>query len=101
MRLYHNPRCSKSRQCLALLEGQELEVMLFLKTGLNEAEVSDLIDRCVDPLGDLVRISFDGEPEHLLELLLEDPSILQRPLLDDGRRVMVCRPPERALEWIA
>ena len=101
MRLFHNPRCSKSRECLALLEGREFEVVLYLDTGLEEAMLSDLIERFIDPLPDLIRIDFRGEPEHLIQMLLEDPSILQRPLLDDGQRVMVCRPPERALEWFS
>ena len=99
MRLYHNPRCSKSRQCLALLP--DVEVVLYLENPPSEAELTDLVERSIDPLENLIRIDFNGEPEHLVQLLLEDPGLLQRPLLDDGARVMVCRPPERALEWVA
>lgn len=112
--LYHNPRCSKSRQAKALLEaapGVELEII-----GYMEAPPSpDELDRLLRLLGleprELIR---RGEKE-FRELHLDDPALgrkqlvaamvahprlIQRPIAVRGRRAVVGRPPERVLELV-
>jgi arsenate reductase len=110
-RLYHNPRCSKSRETLALLRerGVQVEVVEYLKSPPDAAA----LDRICRALGAeptaLVRTKekrFDelglsladarGRDEWLA-LLAENPILLERPILVAGRKAAIGRPPENVL----
>jgi arsenate reductase len=109
--LYHNPRCSKSRQALALLTdtGKDFSQVLYLQTGLSISTISDLISRLHGEVSDLVRTgenefeqsSFSSreleQPQVVCELIHQHPILLQRPLFDDGESVYIGRPPENIL----
>ncbi|PMR70639.1 arsenate reductase (glutaredoxin) [Halomonas heilongjiangensis] len=109
--LYHNPRCSKSRQALALLEerGVEVRIRRYLDDPLNDAELRDLMSRLDADGAALVRT---GEPEwKTLDVDLQDqeqviaaivahPRLMQRPIADDGERAVIGRPPEDVLGLI-
>ncbi|MFG6160411.1 arsenate reductase family protein [Halomonas sp. 1390] len=103
--LLHNPRCSKSREALALLEeaGADVQVRRYLDDPLDAAELEALIQRLEGELSSLVRqnepewkaLGADAdEPHQVVEALLAHPRILQRPIADDGRRAIIGRPPE-------
>lgn len=103
--LYHNPRCSKSREALALLEeaGAEVRVRRYLDDPLDAAELEALIQRLEGDLSTLVRRNETewkqrgadaDDPRQVVEALLAHPRILQRPIADDGRRAIIGRPPE-------
>lgn len=106
--LYHNPRCSKSRQALALLEehGAEVTVRRYLDQPLSEEELRDLMSR-LDADGEaLVRTqepeweSLDidlQDQEQVIQALVEHPRLLERPIADDGKRAVLGRPPEDVL----
>lgn len=103
--LLHNPRCSKSRQALALLEeaGAEVTVRCYLDEPLDADELRSLVRRLEGSVSALVRrnetewkqLGADVEdPRQVIDAIVTHPRILQRPIADDGRRAVVGRPPE-------
>lgn len=98
MKIYHNPRCSKSRQALAACResGLEPEVVEYLKTPLTLGQLTALWEGLGRDLEAMSRMS-DLKKAGLtpsLQLLAAEPVYLQRPILVDGDRVAVCRSPE-------
>lgn len=108
LKLYHNPRCSKSRQTLELVKNDSPEVVLYLKHQLSRKQLNDLLSRLNEPISEIIRWSDKGAPNkpdmvdsHLvIDILLENPQLMQRPILDDGNIAMICRPPEKCLDII-
>lgn len=111
MRLYHNPRCSKSRAARQLLEdaGVTVEIVNYLDTPPDAATLAELIDRLDGKAEALVRTGDALFAEHrasatpldrerVIELLGREPALMQRPVLDTGRHAFIARPPERVLE---
>lgn len=111
-RIYHNPRCSKSRATLALLEerGVEIDVVEYLKTPPDRKELETLARKLGGDVSAMVR---RDEPEYraalgdetpsadqLLDLLAEQPKLLQRPIVVVGNEARIGRPPERVLEIV-
>ncbi len=104
MKLYHNPRCSKSRAALQLCEqsGKQFTIIEYLKSGVDENTIRRLIDRLSSELSTLVRTDeseFDAKTDinnidSVVKLLLSHPKCLQRPILDDGKTAIIGRPPE-------
>jgi arsenate reductase len=112
--LYHNPRCSKSRQALALLQelGIAPAVRLYLQDPLNEKELHHLLKqldiapralmRDSDPLyRELNLANADLSDEVLVQQLAANPSLLQRPIAVSDSQAIVARPPELVLELLA
>ncbi|MCE8031738.1 MAG: arsenate reductase (glutaredoxin) [Halomonas sp.] len=110
--LYHNPRCSKSRQALALLEehGAEVNIRRYLDEPLDEEELRDLMSR-LDADGE--RLVRTQEPEwqevdetdlqdqeQVIRAILSHPKLMERPIADDGKRAVIGRPPEDVLALI-
>lgn len=110
--LLHNPRCSKSRAALALLQdaGGALEVRNYLEDPLDAAELETLRSALGLPVREWVRM---GDPafaeaggrqdlgdEELLELLAREPRALQRPIVIQGARAAVARPPFDLATWL-
>ena len=110
--LIHNPRCSKSRAALALLEerGARFALRLYLEDPLSRAELALLRRRLGRPAREWVR---SGEPAFaaaalrpesddaaVLDAIAAHPELLERPILVRGGRAVVGRPPERVLELL-
>lgn len=110
--IYHNPRCSKSRQALALLEerGIEPEVVEYLKTPPTKAELKALLaklgltpEQVVRTGEDIYKKKYRGREltdEQWLDALAENPILLERPIVVKGGRAVLGRPPEKVLEII-
>lgn len=110
--LYHNPRCSKSRQALALLEdaGVDFQTRLYLQEPLDAAEIKALIAQLDAPANALVRtkeadyaasgLSADSDADAIANALASYPKLLERPVLSDGKSARIGRPPEQILELI-
>jgi arsenate reductase len=112
-RIYHNPSCSKSRGALALLieRGVELEIVEYLDAPPSRAALADLLRTLGVPALTIVRTH---EPEfraaiaagsgtsddELLDLLVEQPRLLERPIVEIDGRAVIGRPPERVLELL-
>ncbi len=112
--IYHNPRCSKSREALAWLRerGIEPRVVLYMERGLEAAEVRELLQKLGIGVRELLRssegayrergLADDTLPEaSLLRAICEEPRLLQRPLVLRGERGVIARPAERAAEVLA
>ncbi len=109
--LYHNPRCSKSRQTLALLEerGIEPEIIEYLKTPPDAAAISELLDklgmraielvrRKESPFGELgLATSEDNDPALIAAMAL-NPILIERPIVVAGDHARIGRPPENILD---
>lgn len=111
--LYHNPRCSKSRAALAILEerGAEFDLVCYLESPPSEAELRDLLNKLdMTPL-ELMRRSERAFKEHGLgddsvsddervRAMVENPILIERPIFVAGDSAVVGRPPERVLELL-
>lgn len=109
--IYHNPRCSKSRQTLALLEEKNIacEVVLYLETPPNEKTLKSLLKKLGISARDLLR---KGEEEYralkldnpalkddaLIAAMCKHPKLIERPIVVHGKQAAIGRPPEKVLE---
>ena len=105
MRLYHNPRCSKSRQAVALLTeaGYEFETRLYLKDGIAQEDLEILasvenIIRLKDVVGDVDTSMLDSN--EIQTLLSNQPKALQRPVLIHNGEGILGRPPELMIKHL-
>ena len=110
--IYHNPRCSKSRETLRILEdnASSPEIVEYLKTPLDRQTLESIVSAGV-PAQDLIRT---GEPEFrgsglslesmsgtdIINMILEYPSLLQRPIVIEDGKAVIGRPPEKVLDLI-
>jgi len=113
-RLYHNPRCSKSRGTLELLRelGIEPEIVTYLDTPPSPAELRTLLDMLGLRARDLIRtgeeeygalgLADESLPESaLIAAMHMHPRLIERPIFVHGGRAVIGRPPERVLELLA
>lgn len=110
--IYHNPRCSKSRQALALLEARGLPVRVieYLRTPPSRSEIETLLRQLGMPAASLVRKSeeifrtaFAGrdlDEADWIDAMAEHPILIERPIVVAGERAVVGRPPERVLDIV-
>jgi arsenate reductase len=107
--IYHNPRCSKSRKALEILQGKSLEfdVIEYLKHPLNLEQLIKL--RSSIDLNDLVRTSEPvfkerglslNDEQQILNAMVQEPILMQRPIVLYKKKAIVARPPEKLLELI-
>lgn len=108
--LYHNPRCSKSRQALKLLQerGVEPEIVEYLKTPPGRSRIEKILRALPNELHETVRrkepeykkagLTGDSSLEEVAAAIAEYPKILERPVAVRGSRAVLGRPPERVLE---
>ena len=108
--IYHNPRCTKSRQTLQLLHenGIEPEVVEYLKQPPSKATLKKLVQQLGVEAIDLIRkselkkLSLDlpTSKTTAIELLFEYPLLMERPVVTNGTSARIGRPPENVLELI-
>jgi arsenate reductase len=108
--LYHNPRCSKSRQALALLQekGIELDVRLYLENPPTATELKALLGklgvgaRALLRTGEEIYKELNLNDERLSEAALikamvNNPKLIERPIAIKGNKALIGRPPENLL----
>ncbi len=111
--LYHNPRCSKSRGALELIEARGLtpNVVRYLETPLNAAQIKVLLGKLGISARQLLRT---GEDEYkmlqladeslseaqLIDAIAQHPKLMERPILEVGDKAVIGRPPENVLELL-
>ena len=110
--IYHNPRCSKSRATLALLEenGVQPKVVLYLETPPTASELAGLLKKLGMTAGQLVR---RGEEEYkisgldkntsddaIVAAMAKYPKLIERPIVAKGNKAVLGRPPENVLELL-
>ena len=110
IKIFHNPRCGKSREGLQLLEnsGKDFEVVNYLKDVPSEEELKSIINKLkIKPI-DLVRQkekiwieNFKGKSlsdNEIVTAMLENPILIERPIVINGNKVALGRPPENIKE---
>ena len=110
--IYHNPRCSKSRQTLELLNsrGIQAEIRLYLEQHLNADELLDLLTKLDMTADQFVRKSEQYFKDNLrgkaltqdqiIQAMIENPKLIERPIVVVGDKAAIGRPPEAVLEII-
>ncbi|MAD31682.1 MAG: arsenate reductase (glutaredoxin) [Cryomorphaceae bacterium] len=110
--IYHNPRCQKSREALALLEerGVEHKTRLYLndQESMSAAEFEDVLDALDMDAIDLVRKNesvwkeeyktLELDEDEIILAMIENPKLMERPIIVNGDRAVVARPAEKLLE---
>jgi len=106
--IYHNPRCSKSRQTLALIEEQnhEVTVVEYLKNPLNVTEIETLLTLLNVSLLEMMRTKeaefkeqnlSQADNATLIAAMAATPKLIERPIVSDQTRAIIGRPPENVL----
>jgi arsenate reductase len=109
--IYHNPRCSKSRQTLRLLQenGVEPEVVEYLKTPPNPKELKTILKKLSIAPRDLLRTKEEaykttglqnkslGDDE-VIEIMCANPVLIERPIVITDEQAAIGRPPENVLQ---
>lgn len=111
-KIYHNTRCSKSREACSILQdkGVEFETIEYLKTPPTQKEIKELLKMLGMKAQDIVRT---GEPlykekfadkklseSEWIKVLAENPILIERPIIVKGNKAIIGRPPEKVLELI-
>ncbi len=109
-RIFHNPRCSKSRQTLELLkeQGVEPEIILYLETPPDQAELDAILKKLACEPRDLMRTrekeytelglnNPDLSREQLIAAMVAHPRLIERPIVLANGKAAVGRPPENVL----
>jgi arsenate reductase len=112
-KLFHNPRCSKSRQALAILKENKIEFEIFeyLKMPLKESELEGLLKKLgLAPINiirkgesifkELELSSKDLNIKEWAKIIAQNPILLERPIFENGEKAIVGRPPEDILQII-
>ena len=111
--IYHNPRCSKSRQTLALLneKGYEPKIFLYLEEELTTEDLKEVLQKLNMEPRDLLR---KGEEEYrknnlsddrlnnedLIKFMIKHPKLIERPIVVKENKAILGRPPENVLKLI-
>ncbi len=111
--IYHNPRCSKSRQTLALLEEKGImpEIVLYLESPPNADRINILLSQLGVTARDLIRTSEAEYTElkladtnlhesELIDAMVKVPKLIQRPIVVANGKARIGRPPESVLEIV-
>ena len=112
-KIFHNPRCSKSRQALQLLKDNncKIEIISYLEIDLKVSLIKDILKKLTLKPRDILR---KGEQEYkdnnlkkdnlseedLINYMIKYPKLIERPIVVKGDRAVIGRPPEKVLELI-
>ena len=106
MKIYHNPRCRKSREGVEYLssKGIDFEIIYYLKNPLSKKEIKLLISKLGISISDLIRknekiwkdnyknqeLSID----QIIEIIFKEPKLMERPIIESEKRAVIGRPKE-------
>jgi len=112
MKIYHNPRCGKSRQTLAIIQeaGKPVEIIEYLKTTPSVSELNEIIKLLKIHPEDLIRKKeelflkeYKGKThtdDEWIKIMVKNPILIERPIVVDGNKAVIGRPPEKVLELL-
>lgn len=112
MKIYHNPRCSKSRQTLEIIKKnkKEFEIVEYLKEILSISDLELIIEKLGITAVELVRKNeliwkenYKGKnlsDKEIVQAMIENPKIMERPIVVNGEKAVLGRPPENVLKII-
>ena len=113
IKIYHNRRCSKSRQTLALLEKEttEFKIIEYLNNPLSFDEIKDIVEKLVIKPIDLIRKNekiwrdnYKGKEMtdvEIIKAMERNPKLIERPIVINERQGVIARPPEKVLSLFA
>ena len=108
IQIFHNPRCSKSRECLIGLEAgdQEIEIVKYLETAPTFEELEILLQKLAIPPIELVRkketiwvTNFSNRTltdREIIQAMVDHPILIERPIVINGDRAVIARPASKA-----
>lgn len=109
MVIWHNPKCSKSREALKLVEGKA-DIVKYLETPPTREEIVELLSLLKISARELMRTKEDlykelglskvSDESKLIDALVEHPKLIERPILIDGNRAIIGRPIEKVIEFL-
>ena len=109
--IYHNNRCSKSRQCLDLIKksNTDYKVIEYLKEGLSVNNIKEIVYGLEGEINEIVRtnekeikkvkIDFTNK-DSIIKLIAKYKICMQRPIIHVNEKFVICRPPEKVLKYI-
>lgn len=112
IKIYHNPRCKKSREGLKYLQDKNIdfEIVDYLKKSFTEKELLDLLMKLHKNAEDIVRTQeaifksdFKGkkfENEEWIKILIEFPKLIKRPIVEGKYKAVIAQPPEEIEELL-
>lgn len=110
IKIYHNPRCSKSREGLCELDNlnQPYEIIKYLETPFTKEELVDVLKKLNYKPIDLVRTkeaiwieNYKGKnlsDDEIIEAMLQNPKLIERPIIVNGNKAVIARPKEKIKE---
>ena len=112
IKIYHNPRCQKSREGLKILEesGKTFTIVKYLNQPLSKEEIEELLDLLDISAEELIRTkekvwkeNYKGKDlskEELIEAMQEHPKLIERPIVVKDKKAIIGRPPEKIKELL-
>jgi arsenate reductase len=112
MKIYHNPRCSKSRQTLALIQenGQEVEIIEYLKESLSFKDLKSILEMLNIKAIELIRTNeiiwkekYRGKQmtdDEIINAMRENPKLIERPIVIKNGKAIIGRPPKKVLNLL-
>lgn len=114
IKIWHNPRCSKSRGAKTILEDtiNDFKVVEYLKESITKEDILSLKDMLdINDIREMLRSKEDEykqnnldnqalTQEQIIDVVLQNPKLIERPILIKGDKAIIARPPELALEFI-
>ena len=106
MKIYHNPRCRKSREALKLIEesGNKVEIINYIENTPSEDELKAIINKLNIPVENLIRKGetifkekFKGKKlseNEWIQVMVENPKLIERPIVVQGKKAIIGRPPK-------
>ncbi len=106
MKIYHNPRCRKSRETLEIIKqsGNEVEIIEYLKDTPSENEMKEIIgllgispEQLLRKNEAIFKENFKGKTltdDQWIKVMVENPKLIERPIVIDGKKAVLGRPPE-------
>lgn len=112
LKIYHNPRCRKSREALQYLEEtkQSFDIINYIDKRLSKAEIEQLLkELCYQP-EELIRKNeaiwkeqFKGKDlsvDELVSALSENPKLIERPIISNGKSAVIARPLDKLINFL-
>ena len=110
IKIYHNPRCSKSREGISVLDeiNQPYEIIKYLENPITKEELMDILKKLNYKPLELVRTKeaiwiekFKGKnlsDKEIIEAMIQNPKLIERPIVINGNKAIVARPKEKIKE---
>ena len=110
--IYHNPRCRKSRETLKILKDKNVKfkIIEYLKNNLSKTQLESLITKLdIEPISlvrrneQLWKDNFknkDLTDNEIIQILADNPKLIERPIVESNNKAIIGRPPENVLKII-